>query len=310
MTSAGGTTATGGACSSSAGCLDGATCIALASGSVCLALCDAEAAVGASGSCPAHSRCASLAVDGAPLDYGACVPGCVPYVPVAESGCNPASEWCVPDSDVPDEGKCFTSTGTSAEGGVCGVDVNNSGALEPAERCAPGLFCMSGFDASPRCVLPCDPDATTDDAGHCTNVSGYEVCQCLGLTSGGAPLAFGAVIEGCVYQHGGPRAACQHWGTCVAGELSGAGATDRCQLDVPALAPGDDCTSAGLGNLELCAPFGVCLDTGASGVLCSYYCAASAGALGSTAHPDCHDDSEECFGVPGRDDLGACLPPL
>jgi len=306
---AGGTAEHGDPCQVAADCEDGAVCLGLSSGKVCLSLCDPEAELDDVGICPAHSRCSGLVSGGEPLPYGACVPGCIPYVDVAESGCDPASEWCVPDGDVPGDGQCFSSTGTTTEGGVCGVDVDGSGSLEPDERCEAGLFCLSGLASSPRCVLPCDPAAAPSEAGHCSNVSGYPVCSCLQMTSGGVPLAFGAVLEGCDYLHGGPRVECEHWGSCAAGELSSADGQDRCVMDLPDLGPHESCTAAGLGSLDQCAPFGVCVDTGAD-VICRYYCAASAGTIGEAGHPDCGDDALVCYPVAGRDDLGVCAPPI
>ncbi|TNF31959.1 MAG: hypothetical protein EP329_11495 [Deltaproteobacteria bacterium] len=300
-----GATPDGDACTSSSDCVSGSICLDVGIGKTCLPLCDAQAAASAPGSCDAGSWCTGLVSGGEPLAYGACAPGCSPFVDHAESGC-PDGAWCAPGSQDLTASQCVATTGTVAEGGRCGEDLDASGAIDDDERCGLGLFCI-GFAGGPRCAVPCDPAADTDGAGHCTNASDHETCSCIGLTSGGVPLAVGIVSEGCVYDHAGPRTECDSWGTCVAAELFGGG-MDRCAMNVPALEYGASCAAAGLENYDLCAPFGLCIDLGDGALACRYMCSAAAGELGSTSHPECPAD-HRCAELTENAAYGLCLPP-
>lgn len=301
-----GTALEGAACKDSDDCANGLLCGA---DDTCQMMCDTVAVDPAPGAC-ASGTClprrwidnqSELVVE----EWGLCMVPCAPWSasPTA-AGCAP-EEWCEPDFVDTTLGQCYDGTGTAAEGEVCGD--------APEPSCLPGTFCGSGDG---ECLLYCAPEASAGAPGE--TCSSTQFCLATSYEEGGLPkvAAVGYCVGSC--DHDAGSACTDPTETCVPSEILDS-SQDICVADLPTLAPGADCTAAGVDSGFLCAPLSACFDIsvigGPAGVTCQPLCRASAGAVGPPAtptpnHPDCPASQPNCGGVfQGTTEFGLCLAP-
>jgi hypothetical protein len=97
--------------------------------------------------------------------------------------------------------------------------------------------------------------------------------------------------------------------SCTGGEFIGV-PLDVCAFGSPKplLAAGAGCAAAGLAELDICAPNGVCLAFEGP-LVCTYLCSTSEGGYFEPNLPDCGTETAVCYALQGIDAFGVCLGP-
>lgn len=225
-------------------------------------------------------------------DTGSSPSTCDPYA--ADPGCA-VGDMCVPGARDAVSGAI---SGTCEPAGTAALDDACDGTTA-ATTCAEGLFCRD------TCTPHCDPDATGADPGACGANQG-----CVPVINNlGAFEDWGACNTTCDYTHGdpmNPATPCSGDASCLAGELLGVD-FDVCGETPPLLDVGASCSDAGINQFELCGLNSICFDLDSTGeVTCRDLCFVSAGAFGSSPHPDCRNSTDTCEDTFSGADFGMC----
>ena len=244
---------------------------------VCRRLCDPgdESACG-------DGHCQSI-WNGEQLAIGTCMDRCDPWA--SDDGC-PPGQWCTPGYLDAEHGTCFEPVIEVQAGGLC----------ESQLECSAGTFCSCRFGNDDllscsitdeaRCATVCDPDAAAGEPGSCP-----EGEACAPQPFANAWSAFGLCRPGCDFDGAVPCDDPQE--TCVPGELTAQGVDTCYDIPQPYERIGGSCSIRDLQSLDFCGPTAACIDV--TGFFqCEDLCRVSAGALGTTAHPDCADPLSEC----------------
>lgn len=247
----------------------------------CRPICDPTA----TNACPTDETCIPDRYSGDTLAVGTCQKSCQLWQnePCA-AGCA-SDEWCAPSNLDPGFGYCETA-GAQAAGAECSL----------TKHCAAGNVCLcqgaSNCISNGHCERVCDRSAAGSDPLHCQV---DEVCAAAPVLGGWS--SYGTCHGGCDYDAHVPCA--DPTQLCVVGELLPHGKdtcvtapkSNSCSLDTIAGTP--------------CGATALCTDETLF-LTCTHVCRVSAGAIGTSNHPDCPDASDVCSEVSPGLAYGKC----